>query len=221
MLPDGRVLIGYAKYDVTVATSSFVLQDAGLFTYRYRGVGSVTKGYHATRLADGLWSAADGAVGSPLYANGYLYLALCRNLECYSARTTPANLTVKSSYRWWNGSGWGSASTRAPMRYGAGRPAGNPSIVRVGSAFMTVSTAAGAMSPTGLLWVSKNPWGPWPTPKAFTMPGCGAAGCYTLNLHPAESSTARVRVGYATAGIGPYVHVTDVPIRLTGSSAVR
>jgi hypothetical protein len=220
MLPDRRVLISYAKYDVTVNPPTFTLRGAGLYTYRYPGFEAIKGGRYATRIAE-LWSPAEGAIGSPVLRDGYVYFTQCEGLECYSARTTVAGLTSRSGYRWFTGSGWGTRAQRSPMAYGSGRPGGNPSVTYLAGpgVFVTTSTSTGHTSQTGQLWVSPNPWGPWSAPKDFALPRCPAAGCYALNLHPMESSAARVRISYATAGVGPYVHVTDVPVRIARTAA--
>jgi hypothetical protein len=84
--------------------------------------------------------------------------------------------------------------------------------------YATTGTAAGHTSGTGLIWVSKTPYGPWSKPLSFALPNCPVAGCYTLNLHPMESTSGRIRISYATAGVGPYVKVTDVKVAIKGRS---
>jgi hypothetical protein len=219
-LPDGRIIIGYAKYDVQVPTQRFTFLGAGLYEYRYPGLAGLKRARPAKRISS-LWSMADGAVGSPLYAGGHVYFTQCENLSCYSARTPVSGLTDRGSYTWFTGSGWShDRAARKPMSYAEGRPGRNPSTVFLPDqgVYGVVDTAAGAVSTTALLWVAPDPWGPWSKPARFTMPDC-PAGCYTLNLHTGQSPPGAVRVSYATHGVGPHVRVTDVAVSVTGNAA--
>jgi hypothetical protein len=220
-LPDGRIVIGYAKYDVQVPANTFTFLGAGLYEYRYPGLGALKSARPAKRISS-LWSVTDGAVGSPLYADGHVYFTQCENLSCYSARTPVSGLTDRGSYTWFTGSGWShDRAARKPMRYAEGRPGRNPSTVYLPDqgVYGAVDTAAGAVSRTALLWVAPNPWGPWSKPARFTMPGCPATGCYTLNLHTDQSPPGAVRVSYATHGVGPHVRVSDVAVSVTGNAS--
>lgn len=225
-LPGGRIIISYAKYEVSLAPKAYVFLSAGLFEYHYHGVSALTHSSGAKRIADGIWTPSDGVIGSPIYADGYVYFAQCANLECFSLRTTPGSITDRSSYTWWTGHGWSKQrSQRTPMSYGASRPGLSPSMAYLPQmgVYATTGTAAGQSSQIGLLWVAPHPWGPWSSPAAFLLPQCPSAGCYTLNLHPLESTSDRVRISYATAGIGPYVYVTDVALwaAANGSKVTR
>jgi hypothetical protein len=220
-LPDGRIIIGYAKYDVQVPTQTFTFLGAGLYEYRYPGLAGLRKARPAKRISS-LWSMADGAVGSPLYAGGHVYFTQCENLSCYSARTPVSGLTDRGSYTWFTGSGWSrDRADRKPMSYAESRPGRNPSTVFLPDqgVYGVVDTAAGAVSTTALLWVAPNPWGPWSKPARFTMPDCPASGCYTLNLHTGQSPPGAVRVSYATHGVGPHVRVSDVALSVTGKAS--
>jgi hypothetical protein len=221
-LPDGRIVIGYAKYLVKLQpTATYTFVSAGLYSYRYGGVSSLRRGVQATRMADGIFTPGDGVIGSPVYSGGYVYFAQCADLECYSLRAPVSGLTSRTSYQWFTGSGWSpSRAARKAMAYGASRPGLTPSMAYLPAlgVYATTGTAAGHTSGTGLIWVSKTPYGPWSKPLSFALPNCPVAGCYTLNLHPMESTSGRIRISYATAGVGPYVKVTDVKVAIKGRS---
>jgi hypothetical protein len=216
-VPGGDVLISYAKYAVQKSPQAFTLESAGLYRYHYTGLAGLKEGQVATRIAGGIWTGADGAVGSPVYSAGYVYFAECEGLHCYSLRAPAGSVTSKAAYTWWTGSGWSSSRTsRAAVSYGASLPAASPSIAYLPGygVYVTAGTATGHTSSTGELWVAPHPWGPWSKPLDFALPNCPAAGCYSVQLHPLESTGGRIRVSYATAGTGPYVHVTDVPVKI-------
>lgn len=216
-LPDGRIIISYAKYDVTMSPQRFQFIAAGLYEYRDPGAGAFAKAGPAKRIADDMWKMTDGVVGSPVYSDGYVYFTECEDLQCYSLRTSPATLADRSKYTWWTGDGWSAyRNQRKPMSYGSGRPGKNPSTVYLPmyDLFAVVDTAAGHTQRSGQLWVGPNPWGPWSKPASFALPECPPAGCYTLNLHAGTSLPGRLRVSYATSGVGPYVRVVDVPVRI-------
>jgi hypothetical protein len=193
-----------------------LLLGAGLFTFTYRGFDRFTAGDHAERIADDIWSPADGEVRSPIYADGYVYFTQCADLRCYSLRTTPSGLTSTRSYRWWTGSGWNSdRSRRQQVEVGTGHPGGNPSIVRLkNGVYAMADTEAGVVSGIGYLWVAPHPWGPWSQAAPFLMPDCPVRGCYGLNLHPEASTATSLRISYATGEHDPNVRVTDVRIQL-------
>jgi hypothetical protein len=220
-LPNGRIIISYAKYRVLLKTKQFTFMGAGLFEYTYRGFKKFRAGDQARRIADNLWNVYDGEVRSPIYADGFVYFTQCQNLRCYSLRTTPQSLTDKQSYRWWTGSGWSSnPASRDPMIVRTNHPGGNPSIVRLKNGlFAMADTEAGSVSQTGQLWVAAQPWGPWSRAAPFIFPRCPPPGCYGLNLHPDASTGAALRVSYATNGVGPFVRVDDVPIELDPGGA--
>ena len=221
VLPSGTILISYAKYHVITNPATFTFLGAGLYSFTYRGVSDFKDGAHATRIAENLWSAAEGAIGSPVYADGFVYLTRCEHIQCYALRSPAASVTSHASYRWWTGTGWSaSRSARAPMVYGDSRPGGNPSITYLPEygVYATLGTVVGTVSGIGMLWVAPHPWGPWSAPASFRLPKCPAAGCYTLNLHASESIGGRIRISYATSGIGPYVRVTDLTVKVTPSS---
>jgi hypothetical protein len=220
-LPDGRIIIAYAKYKVLLKKKNFVFLGAGLFQYRYTNVKALLNGGHADRIASDIWTAADGEVRSPIYANGYVYFSQCQNLRCYALRTTPAKLADRSSYRWWTGSGWSSSSfDRQSMQVASNHPGGNASVVRLNSGIYAMAdTEAGSVSTTGLLWVSPHPWGPWSAAASFTFPRCPPPGCYGLNIHPADSTSNLIRVSYATTGVGPFVRLYDVPVSISSDGS--
>ncbi|MFI7588216.1 hypothetical protein ACIB24_14200 [Spongisporangium articulatum] len=215
LLPDGRVIIAYAKYNVTVRSQQYEFLGSGLFAYRYRSAKALHKGAVATRIADDMWAAYDGEVRSPVYADGFVYFSQCQDLKCYSLRTTPQGLTDRLTYRWWTGSGWSAKrSDRAPVTIGSAHPGGNASVVRLSTGgYAMADTEVGAPSPYGYLWVAPRAWGPWSRAASFVMPNCGSRGCYGLNLHPTQSTGTLLRLSYSTV-IGPYVRVTDIPVTM-------
>lgn len=218
-LPDGRILVGYAKYDVVPASGTYTFLGAGVYEYRYPGPAKLKKASPARRISS-IWSPADGVVGSPLYADGFVYFSQCENLECYSVRTPVSGIADRAGYSWYTGSGWShDRARRTPMTYGDSRPGRNPSTVHLPEqgVYGVVDTAAGAMSAEALLWVSPNPYGPWSRPAKLTLPNC-PYGCYTLNLHPGQSPAGAVRISYATKE-GPHVRVTDVAISVPGNGS--
>jgi hypothetical protein len=222
-LPDGRILVSYAKYYVTRKPVTFTFRAAGLYAYPDPGSsGSASATGPATRIADDLWTSGDGEVGSPVYADGFVYLTVCERLECYPLRVTPDRLTDRSGYTWWTGSGWSpERRDRRPMTFGAGRPGHDPAIIRLPSGvFAMTDTSAGAASGQGLVWVSRTPHGPWSVPLAFTLPGCVSFGCYAVIAHPQQSSADRLQVGYASFGSGTYIHLVDVPLRVVDTGGV-
>ena len=219
-LPDGRILISYARYRVLAKEKDFQFLGGGLFEYRYRSSRALTDGGHATRIASDLWTPADGEVRSPVYADGYVYFHQCRDLRCESLRTTPDALTDRTSYRWWTGSDWSSNREQAQaVPFGSGHPGGNASVVRLRSGgYAMADTEVGAVATSGQLWVAANPWGPWSPAAVFAFPRCPAPGCYGLNLHPSQSTSEQLRISYATNGIGPFVRVVDVPVWISPDS---
>jgi hypothetical protein len=220
-LPDGRIIVSYAKYYVTRSPITFTFLSAGLYEYRYPG--RTRDAGQAVRIADGLWSADDGAVGSPVYADGYVYLAVCESLQCYSLRASPDRLTDRSGYTWWTGSGWSPRRLdRQPMTFGADRPGRNPAIIALPAlgVYAMTDTSAGAASGRGLLWVARSPYGPWSVPVAFSLPGCVAFGCYAVIAHPQQSTAHRVQVGYATFTSSMYIHLVDVPLDVRDPAGV-
>jgi hypothetical protein len=222
-LPDGRILVAYAKYRVYPKQTDFVFLGAGLFTYRYTNVKDFLDDAHAHRLADDIWAPSDGEVRSPVYADGYVYFDQCADLVCYPVRTTVAGLAKRSSYTWLTSSGWSHSSLNRQAWYvPSGHPGGNAAVARLKNGLYAMAdTEVGAPSRVGLLWVSKNPFGPWSQAAQFVFPLCPAAGCYGLNLHPANSTASTLRISYATEG-GPYVRVYDVPVSISSDgSAIR
>ena len=217
-LPDGRILIAYAKYAVRLAPKvAFDFLAGGLFTYRYPGwQESDELEQPAQRFADDLWTPADGPIASPVYSAGYVYFTRCENYQCFSLRSTVPGLTDRAAYRWWTGSDWSPDITRrARITFGSDVPGRNPSIAwsAVLDRFVMADTTGGIQSTRGLLWVAQHPWGPWSRATRFVLPDCPKGGCYTLNVHPDRSPPGTIRVSFATSGIGPFVRVVDVPIR--------
>jgi hypothetical protein len=217
LLPDGRIIISYAKYRVLLKTKDFQFLGAGLFEYRYRDAATLAAGDHATRIAYDLWSANDGEVRSPIYVDGYVYFNQCRDLKCQSVRTTPAGLTDRRSYRWFTGNGWSSAPSEAQdMLFGSSHPGGNAAAVRLRSGgYAMADTEIGVVATSGLIWVAPNPWGPWSQAAGFDFPRCPAPGCYGLNIHPSQSTDSQLRISYATNGVGPFVRVADIPVSIS------
>ena len=229
-LPDGRIMIAYAKYAVRLTpTVSFDFLAGGLFSYQYPGwnrsagasalLGAVGSDQPANRFADDIWTPQDGPIASPVYADGYVYFTRCEKFRCYSVRSTVPDLADRSAYRWWNGTDWSPDVTRrARITFGSDGPGQNPSIAWSAALglFVMTDTASGIQSTKGLIWVARHPWGPWSRAASFALPGCPSSGCYTLNVHPDRSPPGTLRVSFATSGIGPYVRVVDVPIQLAG-----
>jgi hypothetical protein len=226
-LPDGRILIAYAKYAVQMRPKpTFTFLAGGLFTYRYPGWSTAPGGgviksdgsnQPAERFADDLWTPQDGPIASPIYSDGYVYFSRCEDSHCYSVRSSVPGLADRTAYRWWTGSDWSpEVSRRAPMTFGSDVPGPNPSIgwSATLNLFVIADTASGWLSAEGLLWVARHPWGPWSRAASFALPDCPAGGCYTLNVHPDRSPPGTIRVSFATNGIGPYVRVVDVPVQL-------
>lgn len=214
-LPDGRIIVSYSKYYVTRSPITFTFLSAGLYEYRHPGRSRDVA--LPVRVADGLWTAAEGAVGSPVYADGYLYLTLCEALQCYALRAPPDRLVQRSGYTWWTGTGWSANSQdRRPMTFGADRPGRNPSVGLLPGTgvYAMTDTSAGAASGRGLLWVSRTPYGPWSVPVAFTLPGCVGFGCYAVIAHPQQSTADLVQIGYATFDRSMYIHLVDVPVAI-------
>jgi hypothetical protein len=161
-LPDGRTIIAYGKYDIVINPPSITFRGAGLYEFSYRDAARFRNGSQARRIADDIWAPDTGAVGTPTYHDGYVYFTLCEDLECYSLRVKPAGLPDPRQYRWWTGGGWSaSKADRSPMLFGASRPGHNPSVVWVPAvdAFVMADTAAGSAAPSGMIWVSRDPWG--------------------------------------------------------------
>ena len=233
MLPDGRIMIAYAKYAVRLTPAvAFDFLAGGLFSYRYPGwstapgtsglLGAGPADRPANRFADDLWGPADGPIASPVYADGYVYFTRCPDRRCYSVRSPPALLADRTSYRWWTGSGWSPDVTRrARISVGSDVPGRNPSIGWSSALklFVMADTTAGIPSTQGLLWVARHPWGPWSPAAPFDLPDCPRDGCYTLNVHPERSPPGTVRVSFATSGVGPYVRVVDVPVQVDEPAA--
>jgi hypothetical protein len=222
-LPDGRILVSYAKYRVYPNQTQFTFLGAGLFTYRYKSVGAFLDDARATRIADDIWAPSDGEVRSPVYSDGYVYFDQCQDLVCYPVRVTVSKLGKRGSYTWLTPSGWSHSSLdRQPISVASGHPGGNAAVVQLSSGLYAMAdTEVGAPSRIGLLWVSKNPFGPWSPAAQFYFPMCPVAGCYGLNLHPETSTSSTLRVSYATEG-GPYVRVYDVPVSISADgSAIR
>lgn len=229
-LPDGRILIAYAKYAVRLAPKvAFDFLAGGLFTYRYPGwtssdgvsglvggAGSGRPDRPADRFADDIWTPQDGPIASPVYSEGYVYFTRCEEYRCYSLRSTVPELADRTAYRWWTGSDWSpDIARRARITFGSDVPGRNPSIAWSAALdlFVMADTTGGIQSTKGLLWVARQPWGPWSKAAPFALPDCPSGGCYTLNVHPDRSPPGTVRVSFATSGIGPYVRVVDVPVR--------
>jgi hypothetical protein len=220
-LPDGRILISYAKYDIVIADNSITFRGAGLFEYRYSDAAHFRNGGVSRRLADDIWLPDTGAVGSPVYHNGYVYFTLCEDLECYSLRTKPEGLANRASYRWWTGNGWsGSKGDRQRMSFGSSRPGHNPSVVYVPAvnAFLMADTAAGSVAPSGLLWSAPNPWGPWSMPASVGLTRCSVRGCYGLNVQAVGSTKRSIRISYSPVmvnRVGPFVYLIDQAVKVS------
>ncbi len=217
-LPDGRILIAYAKYAVRmVPEPDFDFLAGGLFTYRYPGWSGTAKDRPAERFADDIWTPNDGPIASPVYSEGYVYFSRCEDFRCYSIRSSVPDLADRTGYRWWTGSDWSSDVTRrAQITFGSDVPGRNPSMAWSNQlkVFVIADTSGGIQDDEGRLWVARHPWGPWSRAAPFALPDCPSTGCYTLNVHPDRSPPGTVRVSFATSGIGPYVRVVDVPVRL-------
>jgi hypothetical protein len=216
-LPDGRIIISYAKYLVLLKEKDFKFLGGGLFEYRYESANALVNGGQATRIAPDLWTPADGEVRSPVYADGHVYFHQCKDLRCQALRTTPDRLTDRSSYAWWTGADWSTDRTTAQdISIGSSHPGGNASVVRLRSGgFAMADTEVGVVATSGRLWVSPFPWGPWSTAATFDFPRCPEPGCYGLNIHPSQSTDDRIRISYATNGVGPFVRVVDVPVSIS------
>ncbi len=224
-LTDGRIIIAYAKYAVRFKPKAqFDFLAGGLFEYRYRSGGLHLFGSKpATRLADDLWRGGDGPVASPVYYQGYVYFYRCENFRCWSLRTTPAGLARRGAYQWWTGSGWNhDYHARVQVTFGSDVPGRNPSIAYSPALglFTMADTSGGIQATQARIWVARDPWGPWSRAAAFPLPSCPKDGCYTINIHPQESPAGTLRVSFATNGIGPYVRVVDVPIRIENTGPV-
>jgi hypothetical protein len=218
-LPDGRILIAYAKYAVRMAPNvAFDFVAGGLFTYSYQDQGSAVRpGRVAQRFANDIWTPQDGPIASPVYADGFVYFTRCEHYRCYSVRSSVPGLADRNGYRWWTGSGWSAeVSRRAQITFGSDVPGRNPSIAWSAALklFVMADTSGGIQDTRGLLWVARHPWGPWSRAAPFALPDCPSEGCYTVNVHPDRSAPGTLRVSFATSGIGPYVRVVDVPIRI-------
>jgi hypothetical protein len=220
-LPDGRIVIAYAKYQVRMKPKvDFVFLAGGLFTYRFDDA-DLSK--PANRFADDLWTPADGPIASPVYWHGFVYFTRCEHFRCYSARSTPALMADRTSYRWWTGTDWSAdVAARVPMVIGSDVPGQNPSIAYSPTLnlFTMTDTSGGIQSGRGLLWVARDPWGPWSRSASFPMPQCPSGGCYTLNVHPEQSAPGSLRISFATNGVGPYVRVIDVPVRVDDAGLI-
>jgi hypothetical protein len=225
-LPDGRVLVAYTKYLVGIQPrQSFTFQGAGLYEWRPPADGDVLGAGPARRLAD-LWTPADGAIASPVAAGRWVYFSICEQSDCYSLRAPATALADRGAYVWWTGTGWShERADRRPMTYGSDYPGRNPPTAYLPDAgvYATVDTSGGIQSSTGLVWVAPRPWGPWSKVARFSLPGCTTEdGCYTLNVHPGESTRSTLRVSYATAHDGPHVRVVDVGVSIApGATAVE
>ncbi|HST81504.1 MAG TPA: DUF4185 domain-containing protein [Kineosporiaceae bacterium] len=220
-LPDGRIIISYDKYRVLVKEQDFQYLGAGLFEYRYRSSKALTHGGHATRIASDIWTADDGEMRSPVYADGYVYFQQCRDLRCQALRVASDQLAHRDAYRWWTGSAWASNRSLAQdIVVGSGYPGGNASVVRLKSGdYAMADTEVGAVGTAGQIWVAPDPWGPWSPAARFEFPRCPAPGCYGLNIHPSQSTDDRLRISYSTNGIGPFVRVVDVPVWISPDSS--
>lgn len=223
-LPDGRIIISYTKWYVQRQPTTFTMLSSGLYEYRYQG--DPKRAGVATRIADGIWSGDEGSVGSPVYADGYVYFHVCPDKKCYALRVTPDRLPDRGSYRWWTGDGWSAQmQDRRPMEFGAKRPGRNPALGRLPSGvWVMTDNEAGKGSVVAQLWVSDTPYGPWSVPIEFPLRGCISFGCYAIIPHPQQSTDQRVRVGYVTLGKKMYIHLVEVPIRLgrkDGQATVR
>jgi hypothetical protein len=220
-LPDGRIIISYGKYDIVIADNSITFRGAGLFEYRYTDAPGFRNGGVSRRIADDIWLTDTGAVGSPVYHDGYVYFTVCENLECYSLRVRPESLSSRASYKWWTGSGWSASKVdRRRMSFGGSRPGHNPSVVWVPAvnAFVMADTEAGSVAPSGLLWVAPNPWGPWSEPASVGLTRCSVRGCYGLNVHAHASSRRSLRVSYSPVmvnRVGPFVYLIDQAVKVS------
>jgi hypothetical protein len=216
-LPDGRVLISYSRYHITLSPVTYTFEGSGLFEYRYPGIMDLAAPVVATRLADDIWGPQDGPINSPVYYDGQVYFLTCEGWICYSLRTTPSGLADRDTYRWWTGSGWSAdKAARQPMQFGSKElPGRNPSVQWVPQlgAFAMTDTSVGAPSQTGLVWLAPRPQGPWSAPAEFPLANCGTKGCYLPNLHPQSSTASSLRIAYSSGGVwGPTMWATDVPV---------
>jgi hypothetical protein len=215
-LPDGRILISYSKYHVTLTPRVFTFEASGLFEYRYPGYDKLAAPVSATRIADDLWTKLDGPVNSPVYANGHVHFLNC-GAECYSLRTTPAGLTDRTTYEWWTGAGWSKdRAARKPMVIGGTKKPGRSPYVQwvpqLG-AYAMADTEIGAAGTTGLLWLASNPQGPWSAPIEYPMANCGVLGCYLPNIQPQASTADNLRIAYSSGGTwGPTIWTMDLPV---------
>lgn len=215
-LPDGRIIVSYTKWYVTRRPGiyGFTMLSSGLYEYRYPG--SPAGSAPARRIADELWSADEGSVGSPVYLDGYVYFQVCPEKRCYSLRTTPDRLADRSSYRWYTGTGWSPRiNDRQPMEFGGGRPGRNPALARLPSGTWAMTDVQGGKgSQEGLLWVAATPYGPWSEPVRFPLRGCISFGCYAVIPHPQQSTDRRLRIGYTTFGRSMFIYLLELPIRI-------
>lgn len=149
-------------------------------------------------------------------ADGRLYLFGCdgappmRSRPCFVARTTLTRAGDTSSYRWWNGSTWGSERSARPMVLndgpeGPNSPQGPFSVVwdqRLGFYLMMYSPWPGFV-PLGVVRAAKSPQGPWGPLAQFALPGCedgltdATRACYGVNAQPQYSTADRTGIGYS------------------------
>jgi hypothetical protein len=217
-LPDGRILISYSKYHVTLLPSiTMTFVASGLFEYRYPGFFSLQAPVAATRIADDIWTVADGPVNSPVYADGYVHFMNCTDGGCYSLRATPEAMLDKVNYEWWTGSGWSrTKADRRPMVFGKDAPGRSASVQWVPQlgAYAMTDTVLGAATTSGLLWLASRPQGPWSVPIEYPMANCGVRGCYLPNVQPQSSTATSLRIAYSSGGTwGPIIWTMDVPVR--------
>ena len=153
---------------------------------------------------------------SLLDADGRLYLYGCdgpsgrRDRPCFVAVTSFDRAGDVASYRWWNGSNWGSEERARPMVLndgpeGPNSPQGPFSVVwnqRLRLYLMIYSPWPGFV-PLGVVRAARSPQGPWGPLAQFSLPECedgltdSSRACYGVNAQPQYSTADLIGIGYS------------------------
>lgn len=156
---------------------------------------------------------------------------------CTVGRVAPADVAVRGSWRWWNGSGWATDKGTAAdigMPDGANGfslPVASASVVRdqrFGAYVMAYSPWPGFTDRVEVR-VASRPQGPWTAPVEVKLPACydQVGGqeflCYAATAQPAFSAPGLLGLGYYDQRLDPVsprgqYRVAGVPFDVAGVS---
>lgn len=190
------VLISYNRVLVdTTKSPPFTLAGQGLARWVDDGF-ATTHGITAVRLNDDLFPGVPVQVGAPVYVQGFVYLygSSPASVQVFSARAPYLSVADTSTWRWWNGRGYGGTiDQRAALTNEFATP-----YVQWLAGFNRFVMVTGRMTSDIYVRWSVAPQGPWSDPMIVSTPE--GRKCYLPSARP-DSPPGRLWLLYAENGV--------------------